>query len=198
MAERPSILVARSETTKTLYAVERADGNLYTVCKLGSWVDLEDLSSKATVWSQQLLLLGEPGRPASRPAPLTTPQLHKGHKEKRLAIEALQSIVRKRGRSQSVSTLDDPPPVDKRQKSDDDGSRSRAGSDKRANEEAQTTMEDSSPSDVVLPQNPDFLQTLNPALDFPEQPTSEDIFASLRAAYWEALYISKVCNPVLC
>ncbi|KAM0322881.1 hypothetical protein ACHAQA_009223 [Verticillium albo-atrum] len=190
MADRPSLLIARNESSKTLYAVERADKNLFTVCKLGSWVDVQELLAKATV-SSKIAAKTRPSPQEPQAVPTTTPQLHKEQKEKKLAIEALQSIVRKRGRSQSVATLEEGARAEKRIKSDDDASRPPTPL-------SQTTVEErvSSHSAVAAALVSETHSLAAPALPAPKDdvmmsPTAEDMFNNVRAQYLEVLYKSK-------
>lgn len=179
----PYLLIARLDKTGALYAIEGYDQGLYTVCNLGQWVELRRLRSKATLSCDQLLDLGreEPG-PEKAAAPLTTPVQHKASKEKRIAIEALQSVVRRK-RTQSVSTL---PPMG-------DGGLT-----------PPTTLTDSGPSSTAaqepaptqesrssLPPPPDSSQPCAP----PPPPSGEELLERIRTQYFDALYRSKVCEP---
>ncbi|KAI0966566.1 DNA replication regulator SLD3-domain-containing protein [Xylaria arbuscula] len=106
LGNRPVVLIARLESNKSVYAVERQANALYSLCHLGSWVDLEQLINLATV-SRPSLLREQPilsAQPTAH-APLTTPQLSHTNKKRRLAIEAIQSLVKKPARSRSISTL---------------------------------------------------------------------------------------------
>ncbi|KAH6606543.1 dna replication regulator sld3 [Trichoderma cornu-damae] len=102
----PVVLIARNELRGTTYALERQSNGLYVLCKLGPWADLESLAPKATAVRRERLFPVKAERPA-RPDvdALTTPQLHVEQRKKRAAIEAIQSQMRKRLRSQSVSTV---------------------------------------------------------------------------------------------
>ncbi|KAL7792910.1 DNA replication regulator SLD3 domain-containing protein [Trichoderma ceciliae] len=103
----PIVLIARNELRGTTYALERQSSGLYVLCKLGSWADLEGLAQKATAVRYERLFPVKTER-AERPDidALTTPQQHVEQKKKRAAIEAIQSQMRKRVRSQSVSTVE--------------------------------------------------------------------------------------------
>ncbi|KAL2875366.1 hypothetical protein SGCOL_009408 [Colletotrichum sp. CLE4] len=191
VAERPSLLLARNEASKSVYALERATTsgtNLYTVCKLGSWVDLLALSEKATVVGKhvaRMRLAEESREPQQGQAmPLTTPALHRGHKEKRLAIEALQqSIVRKRGRSQSVSTFDER--AEKRTRSDDDASRPQTPSGL-----VQTVELKPEPTEWIETHLDAVEPTPQPVPEPTTQQTAGDIMDTIRTQYTEALYKS--------
>ncbi|KAK1986288.1 DNA replication regulator SLD3-domain-containing protein [Colletotrichum cereale] len=192
VAEKPSVLLARNDASKSIYALERAavSGlNLYTVCKLGSWVDLLVLSDNATVTGKHVarMRMAEEARESQQgqELPLTTPGLHKGLKEKRLAIEALQqSIVRKRGRSQSVSTFDEAR-AEKRTRSDDDVSRPQTPSGLNQVAEAKPELTEwiETHLDAVEP-------TPQPVPEPNAQQTPGDIMDNIRTQYTEALYKS--------
>ncbi|KAG7119198.1 hypothetical protein HYQ45_015228 [Verticillium longisporum] len=187
MADRPSLLIARNESSKTLYAVERADKNLFTVCKLGSWVNMQELAAKATVASQTIAK-SRPSPPGPQVVPLTTPQLHKEQKEKKLAIEALQSIVRKRARSQSTATVEETRRAEKRIRSDDDASRPPTPLSQAVVSEKKTAGVAHGVAAVI-----EQVPASAPALveDVMASPTAEDMFKNIRAQYLEVLYKSK-------
>ncbi|KAL2756212.1 hypothetical protein ACRALDRAFT_1076488 [Sodiomyces alcalophilus JCM 7366] len=193
MAVEPNALIARNEATRAIYAIERSDTKLYTVCKLGSWVDVLELSTKATVSSKQLLRLGHLPRTDTPTAPLTTPHLHKEQKQKRLAIEALQSVVRKRGRSQSVSA----PEIARAEKRPmcEDGRPS-----------PPTSSNHDTPEHPAMPSNREGPRDTDPhehrtsdvagpgestTAEFDAPATPEDILDKLRAQYLDALYAFK-------
>ncbi|KAI5865118.1 DNA replication regulator SLD3-domain-containing protein [Durotheca rogersii] len=99
------VLIARLETDKTLYVLERQKDCLYTLCQLGSWVDLQELERLATVSCPGLIeCRPKTSRDMSTSHPLTTPQLHHDTKKRKLAIEAIQALVKRPARSRSVST----------------------------------------------------------------------------------------------
>ncbi|KAH9904145.1 DNA replication regulator SLD3-domain-containing protein [Xylariomycetidae sp. FL2044] len=106
MGSGASVLLARLEADQSLYALERQKSGLYTLCRLGSWVDVEELAANATV-SNASLIKKRPGLPTalSSDVPLTTPSLHHEDKKRRVAIEAIQSLVKKPARSRSSSTV---------------------------------------------------------------------------------------------
>jgi DNA replication regulator SLD3 len=179
MGSRPVVLIARLETNKTVFALERQDNGLYTLCKLGNWVNLEKISSCATVAYSKLI---KPRPKISledgRPVPLETPQLHKENKKRRLAIEAIQSLVKRPTRSPSIS---------------------------QASQGAETTRP---PTPVQAgPALPDASNVLTPAAieapspsitpvpDETSPPTANDIFDNVRNQYLEALYHSMVSRP---
>ena len=187
----PHLLIARLDTNGSLFAIEGFEKSLYTACKLGSWVELNQLSSKATLACQQLLSLAQSQREATAPAAvaLTTPSLHKANKEKRMAIEALQSVVRRKSRTQSVSTLPslgdcaNTPPI------------------------TSTDAGEASPSDPTDTQKPASSQEPPPTSQPPQLPPSQscalppppsgdELLEKIRTQYFDALYRSKVTPPL--
>ncbi|KAK7421917.1 hypothetical protein QQX98_001911 [Neonectria punicea] len=183
----PVVLLARYESSRNVYALERQDSGLYVACRLGSWIDLHSLAKHATATCPERLR--PTSRPESRgqstPTVLTTPQLHKDQNVKRAAIEAIQSLVRKRARSQSVSTFDDfaPPKLDP---------------------VASKLVQSQLPSPVIQPQELPDTQSpveteVGPPVSTPNcanlgdsvpQQSAEEIFDNIRTHYFEALYKS--------
>jgi DNA replication regulator SLD3 len=97
MGSQPMVLVARLDDGRALYAVEREDRGLYVLCQLGSWVNLSQLRAAAVVSKVELPRttdkhLGEKDNIA---VPLITAEASKYSKKKRLAIEAIQSMVKR-------------------------------------------------------------------------------------------------------
>lgn len=179
----PYLLIARLDKTGALYAIEGYDQGLYTVCKLGQWVEPRRLRSKATLSCDQLLDLGrEEPVPEKAASPLTTPGQHKASKEKRIAIEALQSVVRRK-RTQSVSTL--PPMGDggltPPTTATDSGPSSTAAQDPAPTQESRSSLP---------PPPPDSSQPCAP----PPPPSGEELLERIRTQYFDALYRSKVCE----
>ena len=92
------VLIARLDDGRTLYAVEREDRGLYVLCQLGSWVNLQQLRSAAVATKVELRkttarTLGEIRDNVA--VPLITTAFNKYSKKKRLAIEAIQSMVKR-------------------------------------------------------------------------------------------------------
>lgn len=188
MGSVPVVLLARYESSRSVYALERQDNGLYVACRLGAWIDLSSLAKHATAACHERLR--STARPESRgrtaSAAMTTPQLQKDHKVKRAAIEAIQSLVRKRARSQSISTFEDPI------KSDD-------------NALVPKPVESQLPSPLLQQEDLPDVDTLgkmevvappvsnsifnNPEESAPQQ-TAEVIFENIRTQYFEALYKS--------
>lgn len=190
MGSAQSVLIARSDPKGTVYALERQDNGLYVMCKLGSWVQLDVLASKATAVSRERLQPASQEQPQPHPfAGLTTPQTHKEHKRKRSAIEAIQSLVRKRARSQSVSTFDDITKPSTITEVEDDAQL--PSPDIGLDQQACTEPKQPSQS-VVLAKEAEKIEE-------PTQ-TADIIFNNIKTHYFEALYKSMVCNmpPFVC
>ena len=176
----PSVLLAQNDSMKAVFALERQNTGLYVICKLASSIDLDELRAKATVVSHEHLrpVKPEPG-PVDRSNVVTTPQLHKEHKKKTAAIEAIQSLVRKRARSESLLKVED----------------------------VTGRSNDQGLANVAIPQAPGALGTqllttsslqesahdsLSMNRDQVPQSTAESIFDHIRRQYTEVLYRSKV------
>ncbi|PHH69827.1 hypothetical protein CDD80_6466 [Ophiocordyceps camponoti-rufipedis] len=178
-----SVLVARNEARGTVHVLERQGSNegLYVMCQLGSWVDLAALAGKATAvaW-ERLRALTSQHRPGGKGnVPLPAPPLFKESGRKRAAMEAVQSLVRKRVRSRSISTAND------------------AGRDVLAPVSGnQARLQ--TPGCTTKPEDAEnVLADIAPALDLDgmdstAQPpaTAEAIFDGIRSQYSEALYKS--------
>ncbi|KAL8387801.1 hypothetical protein RB595_009664 [Gaeumannomyces hyphopodioides] len=100
-------LIARSESSRIVYAIERHDNGYYVLCKLGSWVDMAELVEDSTVACSERITLAKAPSASSGcfEPPLITPHIYSESKRKRQAIEDLQSLCKKRQRSQSVTSL---------------------------------------------------------------------------------------------
>ena len=159
MGSQPMVLVARLDDGRTLYAVEREDRGLYVLCQLGSWINLQQLRTTAVASKQDISKCIERNTAMSADGamPLVTPETSKYSKKKRLAIEAIQSMVKRT----TSSLLNESQP---------------AASDQDTAPESQQ-----GPAALVLPIE-----------DVVTQPTSVEIFETVRNQYFEALYLSKV------
>ncbi|QPC73839.1 hypothetical protein HYE68_004591 [Fusarium pseudograminearum] len=185
MGSVPVVLLARKEGSRAVYALEKQESGLYAVCRLGPWVNLDLLADSATAVCRERL------HPTARSehqnqnalSATTTPHVHKEEKIKRAAIEAFQSQVRKRRRSQSVSTL--------------------AESVKQEATEAATDSK--LPSPIIQPEelakrsseHTAQVQPLAISNDAktevpPLQQTAESIFDTLRTQYFDTLYKSMI------
>ncbi|KUJ20411.1 uncharacterized protein LY89DRAFT_442789 [Mollisia scopiformis] len=97
MGTQPMVLIARLDDARTLYAVERESLGLYVLCQLGSWVNLQELRAAAVASKQELPRVSEGPSTIFQEAslPTVTPEINKYNKKKRLAIEAIQSMVKR-------------------------------------------------------------------------------------------------------
>jgi DNA replication regulator SLD3 len=166
MGSQPVVLIARLDDGRSLYAVEREARGLYVLFHLGSWVDLRQLRAAAVVSTPDLSKATEaPLGSAAVPqaAPLKTPQSNKYSKRKRLAIEAIQSMVKR----PSTSLSAEPTPTE--------------------THSATAPPEPASDSPLL-----DASEPSTHSLEAP-QPTANEIFENVRNQYFEALYLSKVC-----
>ncbi|OAQ84344.1 DNA replication regulator Sld3 [Purpureocillium lilacinum] len=180
----PSVLVARSDSTGVIYALERQNTGLYVVCKLGPWVDLDALAAKATALSRERLW---PARTERRQqdemTAITTPQLHKDQKKKRAAIEAIQSLVRKRARSQSVSTFDDATVRG-------DIAETAAAGNQLPSPELNLEPQAQPEPPLIPSTTAGTPANLGKALEQEPQNTATNIFDNIRTQYFDALYRS--------
>ncbi|KAI1105191.1 DNA replication regulator SLD3-domain-containing protein [Jackrogersella minutella] len=183
LRSHPVVLIARLESDKSIYALERQTNGLYTLCHFGSWVDLQDVKKFATVSLPQLIEKRPSTLTGSNTSqPLTTPQLHHETKKRRLAIEAIQSIVKKPVRPRSESTASQlipptvlPTPAQNDIKSQVDGTH--VPQDELLAGMSETQAESQAPK--------------APELDyFLSAPTAKGIFENIRGQYLESLYHS--------
>lgn len=179
MDNRPVVLIARMETSQTVYAIERQASNLYTLCKIGHWVDLEKLSTHANVAYSKLLKTRPVIADAIQPEAATTPQLHQDNKKRRLAMEAIQSLVRRPARSQSMSLSSQA--VDVTQ----DATMAGAASLSQASDPVKVVRGDTTSKNAKAPFN-----DMAPSEEAPGPHTAKEIFDNVRTQYFEALYHS--------
>lgn len=179
------VLIARNELRGTNYAIERQSNGLYVICKLGSWADLETLAQKATAVRYELLYPVKSERAEHHGVDaLTTPQLHVEQKKKRAAIEAIQSQMRKRVRSQSVSTVGH---VTKEEQPLE-----------LETFVTQQPSPDMSLEQVPLPTSEEKIQGgassqgVATGRELEPQQSADDIFEGIRTQYFDALYKSMV------
>ncbi|ETS87645.1 hypothetical protein PFICI_01473 [Pestalotiopsis fici W106-1] len=181
LGSRPVVLIARMETNKTAYVLERQDGGLYSLCQLGNWVDLEKLSAHATVAYAKLLKSRSIPVGTSRPEASTTPQLHHENEKRRLAMEAIQSLVKRPSRSLSVSL----PPQSLNVIHE--------SALPKAEPAAQTAASSGglqSLADTGVPEQSNNPPTSSAPDDGPAVQTAQSIFENIRLQYFEALYHS--------
>jgi DNA replication regulator SLD3 len=166
MGSQHMVLIARLDEGKSLYAVERETRGLYVLLRLGSWVDLQQLRAAALVSKQDLPRASERLRvPGAIPqaAPVMTPESSQYSKKKRLAIEAIQSMVKR----PSVNLSTEATPTE--------------ALPTHTSLEASMVSQSSEKLDSSL------------SIGDATQPTAGEIFENVRNQYFEALYLSKVC-----
>jgi DNA replication regulator SLD3 len=179
VGSRAVVLIARSETDDAAYALEREGNGRYTLCKLGSWVELGQLSKHATVAYGKLL---RPRRPSSvtaaensaAKAQETELPAPRESKKRRLGLEALQSLIKRpktadNTRSQAGEALS-------RQLSDEGG--------QSETQPAEVTTKERAVSYTEVPP-PESLET-------PARAIADNLFETIRNQYFEALYHSMV------
>ncbi|CAL3970907.1 hypothetical protein PZA11_007310 [Diplocarpon coronariae] len=164
MGNKPTVLIARLDDNRTLYAVERESRGLYVICQLGSWVNLHDLKAAAVLSKQELP--ERAGLPTSTQSH-SIPESNKYSQKKRLAIEAIQSMVKR----PVTGPIAD----------------SQAGSA----EPEQVVVEFPIPSQASDQQFDAQGRSGVPVVEYIAQPTAAEIFDNFRVQYLEALYLSK-------
>lgn len=189
-----NVLLARSETNRMIYALEWESNGLYVLCKLGSWVNIEALSQSATVVCRERLRGGKTVKPDSRTeSPLITPSMYSENKRRRLAIEQIQSLVRKRSVSIVEKELPSQPataePTEETQTPRPDESQPAPLSLEHAGTHPTLGPSPSSTLDTPTP-------VAGPVNDSLAQPDADEIFQNVRAQYMEALYHSKVLHLI--
>lgn len=118
---------------------------------------------------------------------ITTPQLHKDQKKKRAAIEAIQSLVRKRARSQSVSTFDDATVRG-------DIAETAAAGNQLPSPELNLEPQAQPEPPLIPSTTAGTPANLGKALEQEPQNTATNIFDNIRTQYFDALYRSMVRN----
>lgn len=185
MGSRPVVLIARLETDKTLYVLERQKNGLYTLCHLASWIDLQQLQGLATVSCPQFIQKrSNTSIESSTPLPLATPQSHHESKKRRLAIEAIQSLVKKPARPRSVST---PSQLISATELSTPGQNSAASQADNA-----ASRQDATSARTLETQNESQMSRALEADELLATPTADSIFDNIRNHYLESLYHSMV------
>lgn len=183
------VLLARSETSRVVYAVEHESNGLYALCKLGSWADIESLSESATVVCRERMSSAKTVKPEDTSVtPLVTPLMHKESKRRRLAMDEIQLLIQRRpstapGKGSQIQTS---APTEEKPGSEGSNGQSM----EPAEERPQAPVESLSP--LCWQDAPASRPA--PGDDFSTQPSAEDIFQNIRTQYFEALYHSKVGN----
>lgn len=192
LSESRSLLVAKSEPRGNIYALERQNNGLYVICKLGSWVEIESLAQQATTVCSERVFPPKPDvttEQATQSA-ITTPHMHKEQKKKRAAIEAIQSLVRKRAKSQSQAPQAN---LDESAGSPVDGDTFKMDVDESPTSQVE---EKKTPNAKLLggAALPAIQSGPSPLPDLPPQDLAASIFDNIRTQYFEVLYRSKVCE----
>ncbi|KFY17185.1 hypothetical protein V492_00830 [Pseudogymnoascus sp. VKM F-4246] len=172
MGSTPVVLIAQFDDNKALYAVEYESKGLYVLFKLGSWVDLGKLCSVAVVSRPYTKshkhdsLQNVAGRGAPITNGLSPAESDKYNKKKRLAIEEIQSMVKRPSTSQSMNIEQAP---------------------------SMEPLSAALPSELVPEAQPDPVAPEEPLQEAAvEQPQAEDILDGIRSQYLDTLYLSKV------
>lgn len=166
LRQAPSVLLARSDLTRNVYAIERHQLGLYVVCKLGDWISIDNLSKLAEACYASRCNAGQESHTTETEAPVTTYQAHKENKKKRQAIEDFQqSMVAKRQKSVAPESHRAPtqPPV------------------------PQISGQNMDSNSSIVQGSQTGLT--GPLADI--ETSAEDIFQNIRFQYFEALYHSK-------
>ncbi|CZS90696.1 hypothetical protein WAI453_004013 [Rhynchosporium graminicola] len=179
MGSQPTVLIARLDDTRLLYAVERESRGLYALLQLGSWVNLQELKAAAVVSKED-----SPERAYLQPSsklPDAPAEANKFSSKKRLAIEAIQSMIKRPSTGLlTESQSDTQSPVVKAESVPVFvGSPLPTEEATRTGENAATFSSDLEPIPSMAVE------------ETAVQPTSAEIFDNVRAHYLEALYLSK-------
>lgn len=197
-ATTPNLLIARYESRGTVYALERQDDGLYVVCKVGSWVDLEKLSTHASVRVPERIERPKAAAAAAeqenKSEQQVTLRLTESQKAKRQAIESIQSLVRKKARTSSVSLSSVPAATTPAVKVE--GTTTEAGPELAEEKTAPPPQQATTPQPPT-PQPQPQINSLTKLMSsaskaYEEQCRGPDkIFDNIRTHYFEALYKSK-------
>lgn len=181
MGSQPTVLIARLDDTRIIYAVERESRGLYVLLQLGSWVNLQELRAAAVVSKQEL-----PERVTLQPSNLlaSAPETNKYSSKKRLAIEAIQSMVKRpsmgllesQPNTQSPVVEPEPEPVFV---------------------DPPLPIEDRAKTQEPATDLISCVPLAAPANDIAVQPTGTDLFDNVRTHYLEALYLSKASCVII-
>jgi DNA replication regulator SLD3 len=170
MGNTPAVLIAHCDDMKSVFVVERVEQNLYVLCKLGSWVSLNRLCTGAIISRHKLFKAATSrfeivsGLHEKEVESQVTPESSKYSKKKRLAIEAIQSMVKRPSRD-GLSTLQD-----------------------------QAVAPYSQPGTAVELQSSREAEAKVIQEDINVRPMATEIFDNIRSQYFEALYLSKVSH----
>jgi DNA replication regulator SLD3 len=168
------VLIARLDDRRTSYVVEREDRGLYVVCKLGSWVNLRQLRALAAATSPDGSAFPDKSTQLehSALADNTAPDVSaptKFSKRKRLAIEAIQSMVKRPTTGLLSETHTEELPLWK---------------------EPLENVGTAGQVEVAMSAAAPEPETITP-------PTTDDMLENIRNQYFDALYLSKACHFLL-
>lgn len=178
----PSVLIARSDATRNVYAIERHQNGLYVVCKLGAWVSIEKLGHVAEACYAPRCSSIQNATKTEAKASATTPRLPGESRRKRAAIEELQSMVRKKATTASTGQTES-------QDARDQLSAIVQTADSVPCSHGPADVPNLSDSTALVHNTESASVAADPATD--SHMSSEDIFQFLRSQYAEALYHSK-------
>jgi DNA replication regulator SLD3 len=152
-------------------------------------VDIETLSQSATVVCRERMRSSKPAKQENAAAvPLTTPSMYNESKRRRLAIEEIQSLVRKK---RSMSVIEKESQIQTTTTSEEK-SAAKEDTGLQTNPVAEPAESPVEPGPSVS-SRPDTPAPVPAPMDDPlAQPDAEEIFQNIRAQYMEALYHSKV------
>ncbi|OAA32828.1 DNA replication regulator Sld3 [Moelleriella libera RCEF 2490] len=185
LGNTPTVVIAKSESKGTLFALERHDSGRYVMCKLGPWVDVGELARNASAVARDRLPQRQQ-RPESRPDPgRVASLLTADQRKKRAAIEAIQCHIRKK--SKALPSPDNGGSDDRSDGpslgSEPQDPRQLPSPDVRIDEHNAAGPE---PDTQVLPAvEPTSLEPAADARQF-----AEKIFENIRSQYFETLYRS--------
>lgn len=196
----PSLVVAESQTAKSLYAVERVHEQTYAICKLGAWVDRLQLEEDALHHDPNAFTVRPharaPSQGSSRPQSVARDQpsglglkQDAPRKAPRLSISAL--------RSGTATPLDSPALADAI--ADTNGTNAAEAEEHVCTQDGRISKPSTSAaglkSDVQAtnPAAPGMDNTLAmPQEALAEQRTAEEVLQDLATQYLEALYVSRM------
>lgn len=167
MGSQPHILIARLDGAHTLFAVERESRGLYVLFQLGSWINLQQLRAAAVASKDDVPKPSSLDFTDKASVPIVTPESSKYSKRKRLAIEEIQSMVKR----PSIGLSTECPIIHL--------------DSQIANLPIEAPSVETQPLDMA---------TVPPSVEQnPSQPTAAEVTENIRNQYLEALYMSKVC-----
>jgi hypothetical protein len=195
----PCVLIARSESTDVVYVMDRHDagGSLYVVCRLGKWVNVMELRSKAVACSTRLRDRkkrsgeGVIGDEDEHRAVAMTPAVHRAQKKKKVAIEEFRSLVKRRARSQSVVAASRDQRTES-QGSGDAGDQTGNDAGNDIKNDTGTDIKNGTGTDTNNDTQHLSEPTAAPPKEQPPPPGPDELLENIRTQYLETLYKSMV------